>query len=182
MSKKILTVLLTVASVGIALSSPAGAQGVPPAPPPPETKKTVDAFAGRLAFAGSLTLPDGRAKPVKTKLTCAKAAGGKAVSCTEDGEVVGLGPMHGAYLVGYDTFTKRVHFMAMTSDEAVHDHPCTWKDEHVLACEPLKGGMNGQPITEEFSVSFDGGGAAIKATVILPDGGRMLVDIKGKRA
>jgi hypothetical protein len=72
--------------------------------------------------------------------------------------------------------------MAMTSDEAVHDHPCTWKDEHQLACEPLKAGLNGQPITEEFSVSFEGGGVVVKATVILPDGGRMLVDIKGKRA
>jgi hypothetical protein len=41
--------------------------------------------------------------------------------------------------------------------------------------------MRGQAITEEFTVSFDGGGAAIKATVILPDGGRMLVDVKGKR-
>jgi SAM-dependent methyltransferase len=143
--------------------------------------RRVDAFAGLWAFAGSLTLPDGKAKPLKTRLTCTKAAGGKAVSCTEEGEVVGLGPMHAAYLVGYDTFTKRVHFMAMTSDEAVHDHPCTWKDEHQLACEPLKAGMRGQAITEEFTVSFDGGGAAIKATVILPDGGRMLVDVKGKR-
>jgi hypothetical protein len=181
MTKKILTVLLAASSLGIVLPSPAGAQGGPPTPPPPEMKKTVDAFAGRWAFTGSLTLPDGKAKPLKTKLTCTKAVGGKAVSCIEEGEVVGLGAMHAAYLVGYDTFTRRVHFMAMTSDEAVHDHPCTWKDEHVLACEPLKGGMNGQPITEEFSVSFDGGGAVIKATVILSDGGRMLVDIKGKR-
>jgi hypothetical protein len=31
-------------------------------------------------------------------------------------------------------------------------------------------------------VSLEGGGAAIKATVTLPDGGRMLVDIKGKRS
>jgi hypothetical protein len=181
MTKKILTVLLAVSSLGAIPSTRAGAQGDPPQPAAPELKKTVDAFAGRWALAGSLTLPDGKAKPVKTRLTCTKAAGGKAVSCTEDGEVVGLGPMHAAYLVGYDTFTKRVHFMAMTSDEAVHDHPCTWKDERVLACEPLKAGMNGQPITEEFSVSFEGRGVAIKATVILPDGGHMLVDIKGKR-
>jgi hypothetical protein len=182
MTKKTLIVMLAASSLDLVLSTRAIAQSGPPAPPPPEMKKTVDAFAGRWAFRGSLTLPDGRAKPVKTKLTCAKAAGGKAVSCTEDGEVVGLGPMHGAYLVGYDTFTKRVHFMAMTSDEAVHNHPCDWKDEHVLACEPLKAGMNGQPITEEFSVSFEGSGAAIKATVLLPDGSRMLIDIKGKRS
>jgi hypothetical protein len=182
MTKKILTIVLAVSSLGAIPSGRADAQSGPPQPPPPEMKRTVDAFAGRWAFAGSLTLPDGKARPLKTKLTCTKAVAGKAVSCIEDGAVVGLGPMHAAYLIGYDTFTKRVHFMAMTSDEAVHDHPCTWKDEHLLACEPLKAGMNGQPITEEFSVSFDGGGAAIKATVLLPDGARMLVDIKGKRS
>jgi hypothetical protein len=182
MTKKIVTLLLAISCLGLLPPRRAGAQGGPPQPPPPEMKKTVDAFAGRWAFTGSLTLPDGKARSVKTKLTCNKAAGAKAVSCTEDGEVVGLGPMHGAYLIGYDTFTKRVHFMAMTSDEAVHDHPCSWKDEHLLACDPLKAGMNGQPITEEFSVSFEGAAAAIKATVLLPDGSRMLIDIKGKRA
>jgi hypothetical protein len=182
MNKKILTMLLVVSSLGVVLPSQVGAQGGPPPPPPPEMKKTVDAFAGRWAFAGSLTLPDGKAKPLKSTMTCTKVAGGKAVSCTEDGEVVGLGPTHAAFLVGYDTFTKRVHFMAMTSDEAVHDHPCAWKDEHLLACEPLKAGMNGSPITEEFSVSFKGGNPAIKVTVTLPDGGRMLVEMKGKRS
>jgi hypothetical protein len=117
MTKKILTVLLAVSSLGALLPGRAGAQGGPPQPPPPEMKKTVDAFAGRWAFTGSLTLPDGKAKPVKTKLTCTKAVGGKAVSCIEDGEVVGLGPMHAAYLIGYDTFTKRVHFMRWRDDD-----------------------------------------------------------------
>jgi hypothetical protein len=174
MTTKTLFLLLALSS----LSTRAGAEGNPP---PPEMKKTVDAFAGHWTFTGTLTLPDGKSKPLKTRLTCTKAAGGKAVSCTEDTEVVGLGPMHAAYLVGYDTFSKRVHFMAITSDEAVHDHPCSWKDEHELACEPLKAGMMGKAITEEFAVSFDGNGAAIKATVTLSEGGRMLIDIKGKR-
>jgi hypothetical protein len=175
MTKKTTTVLFLI-SLGAVIARLANAEGTPP----PEMKRTVDAFAGRWTFTGTITLPDGKSAPVKTKLTCTKAAGGKAVSCVEDGEVTGLGPMHAAYLVGYDTFSKRVHFMAMTSDEAVHDHPCTWTSEHQLTCEPLKGGMNGQAITEEFTVSFETG-AVIKAKVTLPDGGRMLIDIKGKR-
>jgi hypothetical protein len=172
-----LLLLLAVSSLGTALPALADA----PSAPPPELKKTVDAFAGRWNLAGTLTLPDGKSRPLKSRMVCTRAAGGKAVSCTDDGEVVGLGPMHATYLVGYDTFSKRVHFMAMTSDEAVHDHPCSWKDEHELACEPLKGGMNGKAITEEFAVSFEGAAAAIKATVTMAEGGRMTVDLKGKR-
>jgi len=178
MTKQTSLTLLTLAFVGVAAPNRAAAQG---GPPPPEMAKTVDAFAGRWTFAGTMTLPDGKTKPMKDRMTCTKVAGGKAVSCIEDGEVVGLGPSHGAFLIGYDTFSKRVHFMAMTSDEAVHDHQCSWKDGSQLTCEPLKGGMNGAAITEEFTVSFDGAAAVIKVAVTLPDGGRMLIDMKGKR-
>ncbi len=179
MTKQTSLTLLTLAFVGAFMPDPAAAQG---GPPPPEMKKTVDAFAGRWTFAGTMTLPDGKSAPIKDRLTCTKAAGGKAVSCIEEGDVVGLGPSHGAFLIGYDTFGKRVHFMAMTSDEAVHDHQCSWKEGRQLACDPLKGGMNGQAVTEEFTVSFDGGSAVIKVAVTLPDGGRMLIDMKGKRS
>ena len=150
--------------------------------PPPELKKTVDAFAGRWSLVGTVTLPGAQPAGLKSKMVCTKAAGGKAVSCLEEGMAAGLGPMQGAYLIGYDTFGKRVHFMAITSDEAVHDHPCSWSNEHDLTCDPLKGGMNGSPITEEFVVSFNEKTLAIKVKVTLPDGGVMLIDIKGKRA
>jgi hypothetical protein len=150
-------------------------------PAAPELKKTVDAFAGHWVFDGTITLPGGKPKRTKTKLDCTKAAGGKAVYCVEDTTVVDLGPMHAVYLVGYDTFGKRVHFMAMTSDEAVHDHRCDWKTDRELACEPLKAGMNGAPVTEEFSISFNGNAAVFKATMT-QDGGPMTFDAKGKRS
>ena len=179
MTKKIVSILLALSWVEAVAPIDASAQGG--ALPPPEMKKTVDAFAGRWTFAGTVTLPDGKPKPVKDKVTCTKAAGGQAVSCIEEGEVTGLGARQGAFLIGYDTFSKRVHFMAITSDEAVHDHACSWKNERELACDPLKGGMNGNAIIEEFGVSFDGAGATIRDVVTLPGGGRMLVDIKGRR-
>jgi hypothetical protein len=152
-----------------------------PAPAAPELKKTVDAFAGRWSFDGTLTLPDGKSKALTSKLTCSKVANGKAVSCLEEGHAADLGPSQSAFLIGYDTFGKRVHFMAITSDEAVHDHPCTWTSERDLTCEPLKGGMNGAPITEQFVVSFDGSTASIKVRTTMPDGSVMLVNLKGKR-
>ncbi len=151
------------------------------ASPAPELKKTVDAFAGTWIFDGSVTMGATKPKQAKSTLVCTRVAGGKAVSCIEDAVITDLGPMQSAFLIGYDTFGKRVHFMAMTSDEAVHDHPCTWRTDRVLECEPLKAGMNGAPITEDFSVVFGVNTAAIKGTVILPDGSRLTWDLKGRR-
>jgi hypothetical protein len=52
-------------------------------------------------------------------------------------------------LVAYDFCSKAVHFMAVTSNDEIHDHKRHWQGDQTLQCDPLKGGMGGMPITED---------------------------------
>lgn len=144
-------------------------------PPAPELARTVAAFAGKTVFDATITLPGG--KPLKTKFTfdCKKTALGKAVSCAFTGTIPGMGPYEGGFLIGYDTYGKAVHFMAITSDEEVHDHVCRWSGDE-LPCDPLKGGMGGQAVTEELSFSFAGKQRSFKSTITFADGGKALFE------
>jgi hypothetical protein len=150
------------------------------APPAPELKKTVDAFAGKWVYDTTVTMPGG--KPVKTKLSmdCRKTAAGKAVSCLWSGNIPGDGPFEGTAVVGFDTFGKSVHFMGIFSDEEVHDHKCAWKG-NTLGCETLKGGMGGGPVTEDISLSFDGNKSTFSSVCAFPDGGKATFEATGKR-
>jgi hypothetical protein len=158
--------------------SAARAESAPP--PPPELKKTVDAFAGKWVYDTTVTMPGG--KPVKAKLSmdCRKTALGKGVSCLWSGDIPGDGPFEGTAVVGYDTFGKSVHFMGIFSDEEVHDHKCAWKGNE-LACETLKGGMGGGPVTEDMSFAFDGNKSSFKSVCSFPDGGKATFEATGKR-
>jgi hypothetical protein len=151
-----------------------------PSAPPPELKATVDAFAGRWALDGSITMPDGKAVKAPVALDCKKASLGKAVTCSMAGKVPGMGPFEGSFLIGYDTFSKAVHFMGITSDEEVHDHRCLWKGQ-ALACDPLKGGFGGEPITEDLSFSFEGKGIRFLSTTTMKDGGKLVFEGNGRR-
>jgi hypothetical protein len=165
----------------LALSTPAArATAAEPAAPPPELAKTVAAFNGKTVYDSTITLPGG--KPVKAKLTidCKKTALGKGVACQLSGNIPGIGPYEGAILVGYDTHGKAVHFMAITSDEEVHDHVCHWKGDE-LPCAPLKGGMGGQPVVEELSFSFVGKQRAFSSTITFADGGKATFEAMAKR-
>jgi hypothetical protein len=81
--------------------------------------------------------------------------------------------MDASILVGADRLDNKVHFMAITSDDELHDHVCSWKDEQHLDCEPLRGGLGGQPITEDLSFTFDTGGAALRSITHFTDGGEL---------
>ena len=147
----------------------AAAEAAPP--PPPELAKTVAAFNGKSVYESTIVMPGG--KPMKAKLTfdCKKVALGKGVSCLMTGNIPGVGPYEGAFIIGYDTHGKNVHFMAITSDEEVHDHVCHWKGDE-LPCDPLKGGMGGQAVVEELAFSFAGSRRAFKSTITFADGGK----------
>jgi hypothetical protein len=84
--------------------SVARAESAPP--PPPELKKTVDAFVGKWVYETTVTMPGG--KPVKTKLSvdCRKTALGKAVSCLWSGNIPGDGPFEGTAVLGFDTSAR----------------------------------------------------------------------------
>jgi hypothetical protein len=167
---------------GLALFTLAGAVRAETAPPPPaELKKTVDAFAGHWMFDGMVTVPGGAPTKMKMDMDCKKTALGKGVACAGKATIPGLGPWQGSFMVGYDTHGKQVHFMGLTSDEEVHDHRCTWKGESTLACDPLKGGMGGQPVTEDLVFTAGAKTLAFKSTTTLPDGGKIVFEGNGKR-
>jgi hypothetical protein len=149
--------------------------------PPAELKKTVDAFAGRWSFDGTVTMPG--AKPVKAPLemSCKGGALGKAVACTLSGNIPGSGPLEASILVGFDTFHKNVHFMAMTSDEEVHDHVCSWRSATELVCDPLRGGLMGDEITEDLSLTLAGDRGSFRSVIKLKDGSQVLFEAAGKR-
>src|SRR5262245_49677399 len=90
--------------------------------PAPELKKTVDIFAGKHAFNSTITMAGKDPLKFKSTVDCKKTALGKAVTCSMTGTVPGMGPFEAGLLIGYDTHGKAVHFMAMTSDEEIHDH------------------------------------------------------------
>ncbi len=159
--------------------STARAESAPPPPPAPELKKTVDAFMGKWVYDTTITMPDGKSEKAKLTMDCKKTAVGKAVSCAWSGKLSD-GPFEGTSVVGYDTFGKAVHFMGIFSDEEVHDHKCMWKGNS-LQCEPLKGGMSGGPVTEDFSLTFEGKTSSWKSICTFQDGGKATFEATGKR-
>jgi hypothetical protein len=152
----------------------------PPAPAP-EMKRTADAFNGMWMVDASITPPDGKTAKASITIDCTSAALSKAVACVMKGDVPGFGKIEANVLVGWDTYSKSVHFMAITSNEEVHDHKCMWKDEKTIACEPLKGGMMGQPITEDLRFTFDGQNMTFTSVTTMADGKKMSFEGKGKR-
>jgi hypothetical protein len=147
---------------------------------PPEIARTVKAFAGGWTLDGTQLTPDGQSEKGKLLVDCQQAALGKGVACTMRGQFPKSGAWEGRFLIGYDTFSRRVHVMSLTSDESVHDHMCGWQGE-TLMCDPLKGGSGGQPVTEDLSFTVGPRTMTLKVVVALKDGGRVLFDATGKR-
>ena len=129
----------------------------------------------------TITAPGSTPQKAPLKVTCRQTAGGKAVTCEMIGNMPGSGPMEAAFIVGFDTFGKRVHFMAITSDEEVHDHVCRWTDASTLGCDPLKGGLMGEPVTEDFVITSDAQKLSFKSTMTLKDGSKILFEAVGRR-
>jgi hypothetical protein len=163
--------LTVFAAIAVVLPASQALAGEAAPPPAPELARTVAAFVGRTVYDATITMPGGQPQKTKMVFDCKKTALGKAVTCLFTGNVPGMGPYEGAFLVGFDTYGKSVHFMAMTSDEEVHDHKCRWSGDD-LACEQLKGGIGGQAATEDLSFSFPGKTRSFKSTITLADGGK----------
>jgi hypothetical protein len=168
-----------IAAALVLLPLAARANSAPPAPAP-ELKTTVDAFAGKWTLDVQITTPDGKAVKTPVAFDCKKTALGKAVACTMSGKVAGMGPIEASFLIGYDTTAKNVHFMGITSDEEVHDHKCMWKAS-TLECEPLKGGLGGEPITEDLSFTSAGKTMQFRSVTTMKDGSKLVFEGTGKR-
>jgi hypothetical protein len=137
--------------------------------PPPEVKKTVDAWAGKWTLQTTLT-PKG-APPIKFTETidCKRVALGVAVSCIDSGSVPGAGSVEYAFLGGYDPESKAVHMFVIGSSGEVHDHKCPWKGK-TMECELYKGTKGGKPLTELVAFTLDGDTLTVKGKVIDKDG------------
>jgi hypothetical protein len=133
---------------------------------PAEVKKTVDAFAGRWTLDGTISMPGEGPKKATLKMDCKKTAMGKGVACSMSG------PFDASILVGYDRYGKAVHFMAVTSDDEVHDHKCHWQGDQKLVCDPLKGGMGEVAITEDLEFTVGAKKVGFTSVIVMPDGGK----------
>lgn len=182
---------LAVGTTGCGGSSQQGSQsaasaktpeGVPSnGEPTADQRRAVDAFAGQWVYHTTITAPG--AAPVKADITmnCTKTARGRALVCSFKGDVPGTGPLDAGVLIGADPLDGKVHFMAMTSDDELHDHICAWKDSKNLMCDPLRGGLGGQAITEDLSFAFDGDNGSFKSLTHLGDGTQVLMEAAGPR-
>ena len=163
---------------GLALVILVGVARAEEAPaPPPELKKTVEAFAGNWVFDATVIAPGLSPTKMKMKMDCQKTALGKGVACSGNASIPGMGPWQGSFMVGYDLLAKQVHFMGVTSDEEVHDPKCLWKSDTSLVCETLKGGLGAQPATEELAFTAGPKMLAFKSVTTLKDGSK--IDFEG---
>jgi len=89
--------------------------------------------------------------------------------------------MDAGILVGLDPLDQKVHFMAMTSDDELHDHVCAWKNDKDLVCTPLQAGLGGQQVTEDLSFSLSGDEGAFKSVIRFADGKQMVFEATGRR-
>jgi hypothetical protein len=160
-------------------SSETGSQAS--AGPTVEQRRAVDAFVGDWLFHSTITLPDGKAIKADLAFSCSPTAGSRANVCSFGGEIPGMPPMEASMLIGADRLDGKVHFMAMTSDDELHDHVCAWQDEKKLVCDPLKGGLGGQAITEDLSFTFGDGALSFKSVIHMADGTQMVFDAPGTR-
>lgn len=171
----ILLVLALAVPAGTALAEKAAVV------PPPEIKKTVDAFAGKWKFAVVMTVP-GAKDPVKfsEKMECKRVAGGRGVACTDIATVPGFGKMDFSHLAAWDPERKALHWFAVGSTGEVHDHTCHWKDDKTITCDPLKATLNGNPITEDVTITVDGAKQTWSVSIAAKEGVTKM-EMTGKR-
>jgi hypothetical protein len=160
----------------------ARAEGAPA--PPPEVKKTVDAFAGNWTFEGTLTgvpgIKDG--SKLKETLACRNSGGGRMVSCSGKANLPGMGTVEDEALAAWDVETKSFRFVGMSSLGEIHDHNCTWKDDKTATCEPLALTVGGQPATVDLTMTWpDAKSITIVETTTMKAGGKMVYAGTGKR-
>jgi hypothetical protein len=169
-SLAVLSSLAWLVSAGIAAEKPATEKTAVAPAPPAEVAKTVNAMIGKWTLETTMTPPGG--KPIKFPETidCHKGAHGRSAVCVDRFTTPGEGPAEYDYLVGFDPDTKIAHLFTVGSPGEVHDHRCSWTDDKVLACEPLKATLGGQPIEETFSITFDGDKIMMKGTTVTKDG------------
>jgi hypothetical protein len=152
----------------VARSSEILAENAPP--PPPEVKKTVDAFAGHWTLTGSATEPDTKsASSVKATMDCKPAALGAAVNCLVAADISGS-RIEAVAVIGYSPDERSVRWMEISSSGEYHNHRGAWRGE-TIQFEPLSYTVMGVKMIEYFMISFQSpDNMDFKATTKTPEG------------
>ena len=173
-------VRLIMAAVAASISL-AHAQTERAAKPPPEVKKTVDAFVGHWVLTGTNQEPSSR-EPVHFKLAidCRPASLGAAVSCLIAGRLPGVGPVEAAAVIGYSPDEQQVRWMEISSTGEYHDHKGRWNGD-TIEFEPLLYSISGRQATEYLSIRFPSAGQQILRSVTETSEGKSILEWSGKR-
>ncbi len=170
--------MITVLTASISLAH-AQSEGV--AKPPPEVKKTVDAFVGHWVLTGTDQEP-GSQEPVHFKLAidCKRASLGAAVSCLIAGRLPGVGPVEAAAVIGYSPDEQQVRWMEISSTGEYHDHKGRWNGD-TIEFEPLSYSISGRQATEHLSIRFPSAGQQMLRSVTETSEGKSILEWSGKR-
>jgi len=165
----------------VVLSGVVEAQAEGPATPPPEIKKTVDAFVGHWVLAGTDQEP-GSAMPAHFKVIfdCKRTSLGAAVVCTIAARIPGVGPIEAAAVIGYSPDEQRVRWMEISSTGEYHDHRGEWNGD-TIAFEPLAYTISGATATEYLSIRFPSPGHQDLRSVTETTEGKSILEWAGPR-
>jgi hypothetical protein len=148
---------------------------------PPETKKTVNAFAGHWIITGTDVEPGANA-PLKIELTldCDRTALGAAVTCRFAGRLPDVGPIEAAAVIGYSPDEQVVRWMEISSTGEYHDHRGRWKGDEI-EFEPLEYSVSSKKATEYLRIGFPASGKLTLTSVTETAEGKSVLECTGKR-
>jgi hypothetical protein len=148
--------------------------------PPPEVRKTVDAFAGHWTMTGTDLEPGAKEPlPVKVTIDCKPAALGAAVNCLF-AAAVSDSHIEAAAIIGYSPDEHVVRWMEISSTGEYHDHHGSWKG-NAIEFEPLTYTVEGAKMTEYFTPSFPSPGKMVWKWITETSAGKSRVDLTGTR-
>ena len=150
-------------------------------PPPPEIKKTVDAFVGHWIISGTETEPGAKAAAkFELTLNCERTALGAAVTCDFAGKLPGVGPIEAAAVIGYSPEEQVVRWMEISSTGEFHNHRGRWKGDEI-DFEPLEYSISGRKATEYLRIDFPVSGKLTLTSVTQTAEGKSVLECTGKR-
>ncbi len=148
---------------------------------PPETARTVHAFAGHWSFTG-IDLEPGAKDAAKITMTvdCVTAALGAAVACTFAGQSTDAGRIEASAVIGYSPDERVVRWMEISSTGEYHEHKGTWKGD-TIEFEPLPYTFLGDKFVERLTVSFPSPDTLVLMAITETKNGPSKLEGKAKR-
>ena len=149
--------------------------------PPPEVKRTVDAFLGHWTLAGTDTEPTAKGpSKLSAVIDCQSAALGMAVACHIAADVSGAGRVEASTVIGYSPDERVVRWMEISSSGEYHDHRGPWVGNEIQF-EPLAYSNSGQKATEYLTIGFPSPGMMTLNSVTETSDGKSILVLAGAR-